>query len=132
MSGKYDRIINMPHHVSEKHPHMTLSDRATQFAPFAALTGYEEAVEETARLTDGEIDLDESFILELNGKIMKIKADADKNAEVQITYFVPDERKSGGAYITKKGRVKKVDDYEREIVMADGTRIKIDSIYNIM
>ena len=104
--------------------------RAAQFAPFAALTGYDEAVEETARLTDSKIELDEYQKSDLNDKLQFINNSED-NEDVCITYFVPDKRKSGGAYITKKGIVLKVREYEKDVVMNDGTEILIDDIIEI-
>ena len=101
--------------------------RAAQFAPFAALTGYDEAVEEIARLTDSKIELDEYQKSELNDKLQFI-INSEEDEEVSITYFVPDKRKSGGAYITKKGIVLKVREYEKDVVMGDGTEIPIDDI----
>lgn len=127
----YTEIINMPHHQSETRTHMSRRDRAAQFAPFAALTGYEDAVEETARLTDGEIDLDENYLQELNGKMNKLRGKLKNYPKVKITYFVPDRLKDGGAYLTINGRIKKIDDNRREISMNDGTIIPLDSVIDI-
>ena len=127
---QYNDIINMPYptpEIEKDFPDKIL--RAAQFAPFAALTGYDEAVEETARLTDSKMELDEYQKAELNDKILFLN---DNEAEeVQITYFVPDKRKYGGAYITKKGIVLKVREYEKDVVMNDGTEILIDDIIEI-
>ena len=127
---KYNDILNMPYpnpEIEKDFPDKIL--RAAQFAPFAALTGYDEAVEETARLTDSKMELDEYQKAELNDKILFLN---DNDAEeVEITYFVPDKRKSGGAYITKKGIVLKVREYEKDVVMDDGTEIPIDDIIAI-
>ena len=105
---KYDDIINLPHHVSQKHRRMSLLDRAAQFAPFAALSGYEEAVIETRRLTDKRRALDESEKEKLNARLQLVKDYLEAKPIVEITYFVPDERKSGGAYITSTGDRKSV------------------------
>lgn len=127
---KYNDIINLPYpnpEIEKDFPDKIL--RAAQFAPFAALTGHDEAIEETARLTDSKMELDEYQKAELNDKILFLN---DNEAEeVQIIYFVPDKRKAGGAYITKKGIVVKVREYEKDIVMEDGTEIPIDDIIEI-
>ena len=100
VSHKYDDIINLPHHVSKKHPQMSLHDRAAQFSPFAALTGHKAAINETARLTDEKQILSEDVIAKLNEQLNLIKENIGTNPIVTITYFVPDDRKSGGAYIS--------------------------------
>ena len=128
---RYNDILNMPYpnpEIEKDFPDKIL--RAAQFAPFAALTGYDEAVEETARLTDSKIELDEYQKVELNEKLQFLNNSED-DEEVCITYFVPDKRKSGGAYITKKGIVLKVREYEKDVVMNDGTEIPIDDIIEI-
>lgn len=129
MTGKYDDIIGMPHHVSKKHPHMSNYDRAAQFSPFAALTGHDAAVNETARLTDRKIELDESEKALLDEKIQIIINSQDACAE--ITYFVQDLTKDGGSYQLKRGSVRKLDMYKRLIVMDDRTEINIDDIISI-
>lgn len=128
---KYDSIINLPHHVSTKRPHMSLYDRAAQFSPFAALTGYDDAIKETGRLTDKKIDIGEENLNVLNMKFQILLDRLDEQAEVVFTYFVPDKAKSGGAYVTKQGVVKKVDDYERLITLFDGTKIPMDDVLTI-
>jgi len=128
---QYDDILNMPYpnpEIEKDFPDKIL--RAAQFAPFAALTGYDEAVEETARLTDSKVELDEYQKVELNDKIQFLN-NSDIDEEVSITYFVPDKKKSGGAYITKRGIVLKVREYEKDVVMDDGTEIPIDDIFAI-
>ena len=129
--GKYDDIINLPHKQSAKRPHMSLLDRAAQFAPFAALTGYDDAVKETARLTDERIEMSEENLNVLNMKYQILVDRLDEEHEVSFTDFVPDGAKSGGAYVTKQGIVKKVDDFERLITLCDGTRIPMDDILTI-
>lgn len=128
---KYDDIINLPHHVSLTHPHMDIAVRAAQFAPFAALSGYEEAVKETARLTDRKAELDETAMALLNGKLLRIRERIKQRPEVTITWFVPDEKKAGGSYFTMTGRVRKMELYERAVYMENGTRIPIDEISEI-
>ena len=131
MSGQYDDIINLPHHVSSTRPQMPILDRAAQFAPFAALTGYDAAIKETGRLTDEKIEMDEEALNILNMKYQILVDSLDDEPEVTFTYFKPDERKAGGAYVKVTGTVKKVDDFERLIVMQDGTKLPMDNILNI-
>lgn len=128
---KYDDIINLPHYQSPRRHHMSMHDRSAQFAPFAALKGYEEEVAETARLTDARIELDENEIALLDQKLQIISSDYLGKTEVAITYFVPDKRKSGGAYIDKVGIIKKIDDMEGKIIFDDNTKIPILDIYSI-
>ena len=128
---QYNDILNMqyPNPEIEK----DFSDeilRAAQFAPFAALTGFDEEVEETARITDSKVELDEYQKAELNDKLLFL-INSEDDEEVSIKYFVPDKKKSGGAYITKKGIVLKIRDYEKDIIMNDGTEIPIDDIIAI-
>ncbi len=131
MTGSYDDIIHLPHHVSSTRPQMSMEDRAAQFSPFAALTGYDAAIDETGRLTDEKIELDEDTLHILNAKIQLVIDNLSKKLEFYITYFKPDEYKEGGSYLTVSGVVKKVDDYERLLVMQDGTKIPMDDILNI-
>lgn len=127
----YDDIIDMPHHVSDRHPHMSVHDRAAQFAPFAALTGHGAAIAETARLTEEKHELDESQKAVLDQKLMNIMYNADEK-NVNVDYFVADERKSGGRYERFTGRICRIDEYERVLVMEDGTVIPIDNIQDII
>lgn len=129
--GKYDDIINLNRPFSMKHPPMPVSDRAAQFSPFAALTGYDTAISESARLTEEVIDLDENAKALLNEKLNLIKAHLSEHPEVTITYFKPDERKSGGKYVNVTGSVKKINQYKREIVMMDGSIVSIENITEI-
>ncbi len=131
MNGKYDEIMSLPHHVSKTRPQMPMSDRAAQFAPFAALTGYDSAIKETERLTDERIELDEEALSTLNMRCQLLMAVLDEAPEVEITYFKPDERKAGGKYISVIGTVKKVDDFERLITMQDGMKIPMDDVLSI-
>ena len=128
ISHKYDDIINLPHHVSKKHPQMSLHDRAAQFSPFAALTGHKAAINETARLTDEKQILSEDVIAILNEQLNLIKENIGTNQTVTITYFVPDDKKSGGAYISHTGVVKKIDEYNHTVILTDKTVIPIEQI----
>ena len=110
---------------------MSMMDRAAQFSPFAALTGYDAAIKETGRLTDEKIEMDEEALNILNMKFQILVDSLDDEPEVTFTYFKPDERKAGGAYSEVTGTVKKVDDFERLIVMQNGTKIVMDDILNI-
>ena len=131
MSRPYDDIINLPHPTSPKHPRMPISDRAAIFSPFAALTGHAAAIQETARLTDQRMELDEDTKAELDRK-QKILMDyiADQ-PEVTITWFCPDEKKSGGAYVVTMGRLKKVDDVAGTLKLADETTIPLNEIVDL-
>ena len=128
INHKYDDIINLPHHVSKKHPQMLLRDRAAQFSPFAALTGHKAAINETARLTDEKQILSEDVIAKLNEQLNLIKENIGTNQTVTITYFVPDDKKSGGAYISHTGVVKKIDEYNHTVILTDKTVIPIEQI----
>jgi hypothetical protein len=128
ISHKYDDIINLPHHVSKKHPQMSLHDRAAQFSPFAALTGHKAAINETARLTDEKQILSEDVIAKLNEQLNLIKENIGTNPIVTITYFVPDDGKSGGAYISNTGVVKKINEYNHTVILTDKTVIPIEQI----
>ena len=129
--NQYEDIINLPHHVSPTRPQMPMSDRAAQFAPFAALTGYDAAIKETGRLTDERIELDEEALTTLDMKYQLLMDALDDAPVVTITYFQPDERKAGGKYITATGAVKKVDDFERRITTQDGSKIPMDDVLSI-
>lgn len=131
MNGKYDEIMGLPHHVSKTRPQMPMSDRAAQFAPFAALTGYDAAIKETGRLTDERIELDVEALSALDMKYQFLMEALDEAPEVTITYFQPDARKAGGKYMTATGAVKKVDDFERRITMRDGMKIPMDDVLSI-
>jgi len=128
---KYGDILNMPHHVSATRPQMPMSDRAAQFSPFAALTGYDAAIKETGRLTDTKIELDDEELHSLNLKFQFLVEHLKDEPEVAVTYFKADERKAGGAYLEATGIVKKLDDFERLITMQDGTKIPMDDILTI-
>lgn len=131
MNGKYDDMLHLPHHTSAKHPRMPVADRAAQFKPFAALTGYDAALRETARLTETHMELDETEKAELDQKLRQLADTLPDRPEAAITYFQPDAKKDGGAYLTARGAVRKIDLYERIIVMADGRKIPIDAVSEI-
>lgn len=128
-SHDYDDIIDLPHHVSPSRPHMPKIDRAAQFAPFSALSGFGAAIRETGRQTEARIELSEDARDALDEKLRMIrKAD---HPEVVITYFHPDDRKDGGCYINASGCIVKIDDYDRVFVMEDGTEIPIGEIIEL-
>ena len=127
----YEDIVNLPPHISKNHPQPSMMDRAARFAPFAAITGYEEMVLEEARVTEERVDLDEGALSLLNEKLNMIQEFLDEEPEVTITYFEPDKKKTGGAYITITGIVKRIDEYEHLVIMKDGARIFIESIYDL-
>lgn len=129
--GKYDDIIHLSRPVSPRHVPMPMIDRAAQFSPFAALTGYNDVIRETARFTDECKELDETSKAELNRKLQIIGEYMDVQPEITVVHFRQDERKSGGAYVTTVGKLKKIDPYQRELVLLDRTRIPIDWIYQI-
>ena len=134
---KYDDIINLPHHVSTRHPQMSLSDRAAQFSPFAALTGHDAAIRETKRLTDEWVELNEDKKVLLDEKLHMIR-ESLSNAkgghnlpQIMFTYFKPDEKKSGGAYLTVQGKLRKIDEYGHQVILEDGTALTIEHIVDI-
>lgn len=129
--NKYDDIIDLPHHVSKTRPQMPLKDRAAQFAPFAALTGFGAAIAETGRLTDERIELDEYEKAVLNDQLNVILERIKDRPVVTLTFFQPDKKKAGGAYVTVTEAVKKIDEYEHLVIMTDGRKIPIDDIVEI-
>ena len=131
MTDDYSDIINLPHHVSKNHPQMSREARAAQFAPFAALTGYDDVIHETARLTDEQVELEEYDSERLNRKFAELMTILDDHPEITVSYFLPDERKAGGSYTTVSGTVKKIDTYEHLLWMDDGTEIPIVDIIDI-
>lgn len=130
-NSKYDSIMNLPHHISKTRPQMPMSDRAAQFAPFAALTGYDSAIRETGRLTDEKIELDEEALTALDMRYQLLIDALDDQPEITITFFQADERKDGGAYLTATGTVRKIDAFERLITMHDGAKIPMDDVLSI-
>lgn len=131
MIGKYDDIINLPHHTSTKHPRMTRTARAAQFAPFAALTGLDDEMEETARLTDKKITLDEEQKQVINRELLFIKNNPQRDIPVIVTFFKSDGRKDGGAYIEKEFRIKKIDEINRKLILSDYSEIKFDDLFSV-
>ena len=129
--GKYDDIINLPHHVSASRHRMSMQERAAQFQPFRALTGYEDAVHETARLTDERVELTEDEKALLDAKLQELADRIDRHPLVTLTYFQPDKRKTGGAYVTTTGQLKKIDDYAGVLLLMGGERIVIEDILDI-
>ena len=130
-ANRYDDIIQLPHHQSTKRAHMSLHDRAAQFAPFAALTGHDAAIEETARLTEDEITLDDNAIADINEKLYEISQHLSERWRVSITYFCPDEKKKGGKYLTDVGTIQKIKESEQLILMDSGVQIKMEQIIKI-
>ena len=140
---RYDDIINLPHPVSSVHPQMPLMDRAAQFSPFAALTGHEAAIRETERLTDEWVELDEDRKELLDEKLQMIREYLSgrkheqgsrgeyPSPEFTFTYFQPDEKKSGGAYVSISGRVRKIDEFGHHVILEDGTALAIEHIFSI-
>ncbi len=131
MSGNYEDIINLPHPTSKTHPRMSLAERAAQFSPFAALTGYDSVIAETARLTDERIELDENRRQELDAALQDLSSRLGERPEVLITYFKKDSHKEGGEYLDISGRLKKIDSISRALTLEDGTIIPINDIYSL-
>ena len=128
MNGPYDDIINLPHPTSKRHPRMPVHDRAAIFSPFAALSGHGAAIAETARVTERRIELDEDSRAELDRKQAVLLEHMDEQPELTVTWFQPDERKDGGAYLTATGRLKKLRELERLLVLADGAEIPLEDV----
>lgn len=128
---KYENIIDLPHHTSDKRPRMSRENRAAQFSPFAALTGFNAEINETARLTDEKLELSEDRINDINTKLQIIMDNIDEYPEVTVEYFVPDEKKSGGSYIKIIGNIRRIDEHERILIMKDNHTVPIDDIYSI-
>ncbi len=131
MSEKYSDIIHLPHHSSKVYPPMPMSDRAAQFSPFAALTGYDAAIDETIRMTDKEIFLSEDSLSLLDAKLQILQNNVDKHTIVRFTHFKPDPHKEGGEYITSVGTIRKIDTYSRVLFLTDGTKLLLDQIIDI-
>lgn len=129
--GKYDDILNMPHRVSSTRPHMSMHDRAAQFSPFAALTGYDDTVKETARLTDEKQELTADRITDLNQKITFLKEHAEERPEITIEYFIPDEKKSCGKYVTLSGTFRRIDEYNHNMIFTSEKEIPLNDILEI-
>ena len=130
-SEDYSDIIHLPHHVSRNHPPMPMANRAAQFAPFAALTGYEDVIQETARLTDEFIELNDDDKVRLNKKLVELMEKKEEHPSVAVTYFKPDSRKAGGSYFNVFGRLKRVDEIQHLLLLEDGTAIPFKCIKDI-
>lgn len=128
---RYDDIIELPHHQSRERAHMSLHDRAAQFAPFAALTGHGDAIKETERITEEEIILEENEIERINAVLFEISQTLSDKRKISLTYFQPDERKEGGAYLTDIGTVKKIDEIGKRVHMDSGRIISMERILEI-
>lgn len=131
MTEDFSDIINLPHHQSRRHPQMSMKERAAQFAPFAALTGYGSAISEVARLTEEQVPIGDDDNDRLNRLVTHIADRISEQPSVTIVYFKPDSRKQGGSYETITGRLKRIDDYEQQLVMLDGTAIPFENIMDI-
>ena len=129
--GKYDDIINLPHHVSERHPQLGKASYAAQFSPFAALSGYDGIVSEAARVTDERVELGETETELLSAKLLIALEHEKEHPRLSVTYFKPDEKKSGGAYLQKTAEIKRVDDVERIMYFTDGTKLPIDDVVDL-
>lgn len=129
--GKYDDIINLPHHVSKTRPQMSMHDRAAQFSAFAALSGYDDTVKETTRLTDKKLELTEEEIKDLNLKVQILKEYADTQPLIFVEYFLPDKKKSGGSYVTVTGNFRRIDEYAGNLILTSGKEIHLNDIYSI-
>lgn len=129
--GEYDDIIHLPHHVSEKHPQMPMMERAAQFAPFAALTGYGAVIKETARLTEKQVELEEYDQEQLNRKLTLLLENVYERPELTVSFFCPDDRKDGGSYKSLTARLKKIDTFQQILILEDGTRIPFANIIDI-
>lgn len=130
--GKYDDIINLQHPEPKKHIRMSLENRAAQFSPFAALTGHSDAIKETERLTDSKIELAEDTITDINRTLMWLKDNTKSKPQVVVSYFVPDNKKSGGKYVTATLNILKLDELNNSIIAEDGTKIAVHNISDIV
>ena len=131
MNPKYSKLKNITRPQYPDLPPMSIEDRAAQFSPFAAVVGYDDAVEETARLTDSMIELSEDEIVLLNGALAKLRESIDEKPQIRVTYFVPDDKKDGGEYVSKTGIVKRIDEYENVLIFTDGEKVAVSSIIKV-
>lgn len=129
--NNYEDIINLPHHVSATRPHMTLHDRAAQFAPFAALTGYGAEINEAGRYVTEKIELAADAQTELDRKLQILQENISAKPEISITYFVPDKLKNGGIYLTVSATVIRIDTHKKELILENKTSISIDDLIEI-
>jgi len=128
---KYDDIINLPHHVSKSHKPMSMTDRAAQFGAFAALNGHSDAISETGRLTSPEYNHTDYTMQMLDAKLQIIKENIETSPCIKVTYFKPDELKSGGEYVEYEGRIRRIDEVAKLMIFCDETEIQIDTVYEI-
>jgi hypothetical protein len=126
--NSYDDILQQPYPIPLRRPRMSSADRAAQFSPFAALTGHEAAIRETARVTEAREELEEDEIQALNERLQWLQEHLNQRVTVQITYFVPDEAKAGGSYVTVSGVVRKIDGYEKILLLENGTRVPLEQL----
>lgn len=131
MNGRYDDIIDLPHHISNRHPHMPVSGRAAQFAPFAALTGYDSAIRETARQTDQKLELSDQAKALLDQKQQILFHFAPQHPNITVTYFKPDARKAGGSYVSVSGQFHSIDSLKRLLILTDKICIPLDDILDL-
>ena len=131
MPGQYDDIINLPRPVSKKHPPMPMSKRAAQFLPFAALTGFEGEIAETGRLTQAAPELEVDALVALDRQLALLRRRSPEPPAVTITRFVPDEKKDGGQYETLAGRVRRLDEPNRVLILTDGVKIDLDTVVEL-
>lgn len=127
----YEDIINLPHHISKKYPRMSLEARSAQFAPYAALTGYDEVLAETARITNRRIEIDENLKTIIDSKLQIIRENIKNKPQISVVYFVPDLKKNGGKYVTVNGNVKKIDEYRNVVVLEDNMEIEVKEIIQL-
>ena len=131
MTGPYDDILHLPHPTSKRHPRMPIVDRAAQFSPFAALTGHGAAIEETARVTDRRIELDEDAKEQLDQTLQLLLERMDEQPEITVTWFSPDKKKAGGQYHTATGKLKRIDTQESRLILTDGNQIPLEDLLEI-
>ena len=131
MTGPYDDILHLPHPTSKRHPRMPIADRAAQFSPFAALTGHRAAIEETARVTDRRIELDEDAKEQLDQTLQLLLERIDEQPEITVTWFSPDKKKAGGQYHTATGKLKRIDTQESRLILTDGNQIPLEDLLEI-
>ena len=131
MNPKYSKLKNITRPQYHDLPPMPIEDRAAQLSPFAAVVGYDDAVEETARLTDSMVELSEDEIVLLNGALVRLRETFGDKPQIKVTYFVPDSKKEGGEYVSKTGIVKRIDEYENELIFTDGEKVAVSSIIKV-
>ena len=131
MTGPYDDILHLPHPTSKRHPRMPIADRAAQFSPFAALTGHRAAIEETARVTERRIELDEDAKEQLDQTLQLLLERIAEQPEVTVTWFSPDKKKAGGQYHTATGKLKRIDTQESRLILTDGNQIPLEDLLEI-